>query len=44
MKTLATQIVRNAASDDAESDYANIFPGSTRHLGLRSLFALFSLR
>src|SRR5207247_1293967 len=38
-KTKTTQIVRNPASDNAESDYANIFLGSTRHWGLRGLFA-----
>src|SRR4051794_461948 len=33
VKTLTTQIFRDPASDDAEPDYAHVFPGSTRHWG-----------
>src|SRR6266480_5944073 len=39
VKTQTTQIVGNPASDNAESDYTDIFLGSTRHWRLNGLFA-----
>jgi hypothetical protein len=33
VKALATQIVRDPASDNAETDYTDVFSGSTRHWG-----------
>jgi hypothetical protein len=42
VETEATQILGNAASNDAESDYANVLSRSTRHSC--GLFAVFSLR
>src|SRR5438874_12096358 len=39
VKTQTTQILGNPASDNAESDYTDIFLGSTRHWSLRGLFA-----
>src|ERR1700687_4420342 len=40
METQTAQIVGDPASDDAEPDYTHLFPGSTRHWGLRGLFAV----
>src|SRR5207253_10502441 len=31
VKTLTSQIFRDPASDNAEADYTDIFPGSSRH-------------
>src|SRR5207302_3698752 len=47
VESLPAQIIRDAASDDAESDYANVLSGSTRHWGCAAIFQLwplFSLR
>src|SRR5690242_18064287 len=34
VKPALTQIFGNSASNDPESDYPNVFPGSTRHVQL----------
>src|SRR5207244_10959309 len=39
VKTLATQIIGNSASDNAQPNYTNIFLGSTSHWRLSGLFA-----
>ena len=45
VKPAVTQIFRDSASNDAEAEHPNVFPGSTRHLMPRFGFSrLFSLR
>jgi len=44
VETLAAQIVGNTASNNAESDYANVFSSTTRHGDLAALWPLLSLR
>src|SRR2546421_12814998 len=40
VEPLPAQIIRDAASDDAESDYANVLSDSTRHWGCAAIFSL----